>query len=79
MDRKIGRTLIAALLFAVVASAAQRGGAQPAQTTLDGVFTDAQAKRGESEYDANCARCHEGECPEGPPLSMQLFTERWRR
>src|SRR5689334_15252137 len=55
---------------------AQVAGAGP--SILDGVYTDAQAMRGEEAYAANCAKCHEGECPEGPPLSMMIFTERWR-
>lgn len=47
-------------------------------TILDGVYTTAQATRGEAEYAANCAKCHEGECPEGSPLGTPLFIERWR-
>src|SRR5262245_18187069 len=48
------------------------------QTVLDGVYTQDQAARGEELFAANCARCHEGFCPDGPPLVGPLFIERWR-
>src|SRR6266516_8211618 len=31
----------------------------PVKTVLDGVFSEAQAKRGEAAYAANCGLCHE--------------------
>ena len=34
--------------------------------------------RGQEAFAANCSRCHEGVCPEGPPLVGPLFIERWR-
>ena len=52
--------------------------AQPARTVLDGVYTEAQAVRGEAAFTANCAKCHEGADVDGPPLSGDPFIDRWR-
>jgi mono/diheme cytochrome c family protein len=50
-------------------------------TVLDGVYTDAQAQRGQGVYEANCASCHkenlEGN-PEAPALKGPTFMEVWR-
>jgi hypothetical protein len=48
------------------------------RTVLDGVFSPAQATRGEAAYGANCAKCHEGADVDGPPLSGTPFIDRWR-
>jgi mono/diheme cytochrome c family protein len=53
---------------------------QPPRTVLDGVYTDAQAKRGEAAYGKNCAGCH-GEDLFGRamgPLRGEHFLDRWR-
>src|SRR5688572_25922801 len=50
----------------------------PGKTVLDGVFTSAQADKGEKEYEARCTRCHEGNDPEGPTLMGRTFIDRWR-
>lgn len=50
-------------------------------TVLDGVYTDAQAARGESVYEANCASCHQSTLegnPEAPALRGPVFMEVWR-
>ncbi len=62
---------ISFLVFAVIMSAQNK-------TVLDGVYTDAQASRGESGYGTNCAKCHEGADVDGPPLSGDPFIDRWR-
>ena len=52
----------------------------PVKTVLDGVFSEAQAKRGEAAYAANCGVCH-GADLEGisaPELKGTHFLERWR-
>ncbi len=52
----------------------------PVKTVLDGVFSEAQAKRGEAAYAANCGLCH-GADLEGisaPELIGTHFLERWR-
>src|SRR5438477_644910 len=49
-------------------------------TTLDGVFTAAQAERGKEAYGANCASCHAKDLAgqAGPPLQGQMFMDNWR-
>ena len=49
-------------------------------TVLDGVFSEAQAKRGQAAYTAHCSVCH-GDTLEGvsaPELTGNHFLERWR-
>jgi mono/diheme cytochrome c family protein len=54
--------------------------AQSGSTVADGVYTDAQATRGESEYATNCAPCH-GQTLQGngeaPALTGADFTADW--
>jgi hypothetical protein len=45
---------------------------------LDGVFTIAQADRGDAVYSEKCAPCHEGTDVDGPPLTGTPFIDRWR-
>lgn len=52
--------------------------AQAPPTVLDGVYTEAQAERGEAAYAGACARCHEGQDADGPELTGRLFMDRWR-
>jgi mono/diheme cytochrome c family protein len=57
-------------------AAAASGG----QSVLDGVFTDAQAKRGEDVYTANCAHCHGNALQggdEAPALAGTKFISSW--
>ena len=46
----------------------------------DGVFTQAQAARGQKVYQAKCASCHKADLTgfSGPPLKGALFMDRWR-
>ena len=67
MTFRIGLFMLAAL----AAHAQQR-------TVLVGVFSDAQAARGEAIYEQTCAKCHEGVDVDGPPLKGTPFIERWR-
>lgn len=50
------------------------------QTTQDGVYSDAQAKRGEAVYGKNCATCHgpnlEGDA-QAPALAAKDFASEW--
>jgi mono/diheme cytochrome c family protein len=72
---------VAAFIFVVIC--APRVHAQPqvaVETVLDGVYSDAQATRGEASYTASCAGCH-GDALEGvsaPQLTGERFIERWR-
>jgi mono/diheme cytochrome c family protein len=51
------------------------------KTTQDGVYTEAQAKRGDAIYGRACASCHgvdlagEGQTP---PLAGKEFEEEWK-
>jgi mono/diheme cytochrome c family protein len=58
----------------------QSSGTAPA-TVLDGVYTDAQAARGQIDYVRNCARCHGPNLDGGgaaPPLRSVTFLDVWR-
>jgi mono/diheme cytochrome c family protein len=55
-------------------------GAEPQKSVWDGVYTEAQAKRGKEVYDRECASCHGdtlsgGE--EAPPLAGDAFLANW--
>ena len=52
--------------------------AQGSATVLDGVYTHAQAERGEAVYSASCIGCHEGQDADGPELMGRAFLDRWR-
>jgi cytochrome c len=55
-------------------------GQESQRTTWDGIYNEAQAKRGESIYIDSCSNCH-GRTLEGldmtPPLSGGAFTSNW--
>jgi mono/diheme cytochrome c family protein len=56
--------------------------AQQPKSVLDGIYTEAQAARGEKVYTENCATCHgpklEGTSTAGPTLSGPDFTSGWK-
>jgi mono/diheme cytochrome c family protein len=52
--------------------------AQAQTTVLDGVYTHAQAERGEGVYSTSCIGCHEGQDADGPELMGKQFLDRWR-
>ncbi len=52
--------------------------AQAPATVLDGVYTNAQAARGEVVYSSSCIGCHEGQDADGPELMGRAFLDRWR-
>jgi mono/diheme cytochrome c family protein len=67
------------LICALVACAATLTHAQTTRTVRDGVFTDAQAARGQAIYQKQCATCH-GDAlqgAQGPPLVADAFISRW--
>jgi mono/diheme cytochrome c family protein len=53
--------------------------AQGARTVRDGVFTDAQAARGQATYQKQCASCHGDKLQgsQGPPLIADAFLSHW--
>jgi mono/diheme cytochrome c family protein len=69
------RYLIAAIVSAVSLATAL---AQAPATVLDGVYTHAQAERGEAVYSTSCIGCHEGQDADGPELTGRVFLDRWR-
>ncbi len=81
--RESGRTyrllvgvLGAVALFAVFSAVTQ---AQAPRSAQDGIFTDAQAGRGQSLYATQCASCH-GDGMQGaqaPPLVGEVFARNW--
>jgi mono/diheme cytochrome c family protein len=67
---------IPAVIGSLLASSHARAQSRP--TVLDGVFSEAQAKRGETTYASRCAECHEGADVDGPTLEGAPFIDRWR-
>lgn len=54
--------------------------AQTAKTTQDGVYSEAQAKRGEAAYAKSCASCHGPDLTgldTAPPLTGPEFITSW--
>lgn len=74
--KRYGRLTVSAFC-GLVAMTAQQG---ERRSVKDGVYTDAQAKRGEKLYGAECAACHgadlAGVTP-FPPLTGSAFTANW--
>jgi mono/diheme cytochrome c family protein len=71
---------LAILAIAAITAAARPAAfslaAEPAHTTWDSVFTDAQAKNGESLYKAQCMKCHLASLAggdDGSPLTGKDF------
>ena len=87
-----GLTVLAialAAVFAAYAGATARVGgtaraaqtnAKPTRTTQDGVYTDDQAKEGQTQYSQNCAKCHLDDLSgsgEAQALAGDTFTQTW--
>jgi mono/diheme cytochrome c family protein len=54
---------------------------ETSKTVLDGVYTEAQAARGQTAYERSCGRCHGAELDGGGqarPLHTNLFLDVWR-
>jgi mono/diheme cytochrome c family protein len=50
------------------------------KTTLDGIYSDAQATRGENVYGSSCTTCHGDDLSGGgqtPPLAGKEFNSDW--
>ena len=70
------RILMASLVFVHAALLVSAQG----RTTLDGVYTDAQAKRGEAVYTKACAGCHQADLSgdgQTPALTGKDFNMDW--
>jgi mono/diheme cytochrome c family protein len=66
------RTVGAIVTLAAMLAGGIAAAAQAARTVWDGVYTDAQAARGEARYQATCSRCHD----EGPRRG-EAFMRDW--
>src|SRR5712691_13113095 len=75
------RPAVACFIFLVLCVPAGQAQSEAREkTVLDGVYSDAQAKRGQAFYTTHCSACH-GNALEGvsaPPLTGNRFIERWR-
>jgi S-disulfanyl-L-cysteine oxidoreductase SoxD len=74
-----GRSLAAVFTAVLMAWMGALTYAQGTRTVRDGVFTDAQAARGQAIYQKQCSSCHGGtlEGLQGPPLVKDAFLSRW--
>jgi cytochrome c len=68
--------------FSLVAGFAAAQNASPKQSVWDGVYTDAQAARGERTYSRSCEQCHGPDLAgdpvmEIPALSLDSFMTSW--
>jgi mono/diheme cytochrome c family protein len=73
--RCLGATALTVALLGLGAAAPQESA-----TVWDGVFTDEQARRGETAYRQECSNCHGAELEGGdmtPPLVGGTFTSNW--
>lgn len=83
MRMKDGVALGVLLLAALAAEAQTASEAQNASgpSIWSGVFTAAQAKRGDDAYQASCSTCHGGDLhasnPEAPDLTGPVIRARW--
>ncbi len=70
-------SLIPTVLAASFAISAIAAG-QTKPTVLDGVYTAAQASKGDADFQEKCVKCHEGDDAGGPLLTGRVFIDRWR-
>ncbi|MGD1212764.1 MAG: cytochrome c [Candidatus Acidiferrales bacterium] len=66
--------------YAGATKAARADDAKPTKTTLDGVFTEDQAKRGKNQYSQSCASCHMDDLSgsgQALPLAGDAFMQVW--
>jgi mono/diheme cytochrome c family protein len=66
------------IVIIIMSAAVATARAQAPVTVLDGVYTHAQAGRGEAVYATRCSGCHEGQDADGPELAGKAFLDRWR-
>jgi mono/diheme cytochrome c family protein len=72
---------IALVKFLAAASAAAQAPPQSAgRSVLDRVYTSAQARRGQEQFEQHCAACHRQDLGglAGPALKGQRFLDQWR-
>ena len=71
-------TIVGAAAF-IIAHAPVRASQNAAKTVWDGVYSQAQASKGETLYDDKCAKCHgpDGTGADAPPLVGSEFAADW--
>jgi mono/diheme cytochrome c family protein len=79
MSSSAGRTVVGVISCALVAILSSTLFAVQAPNVAQGVYSDAQAKRGQSTYQAKCASCHGGTLAggNGPALAGADFLSVW--
>jgi mono/diheme cytochrome c family protein len=74
--------VVSTVLVGLALMVAPQPGAAAEKTVKDGVYTDAQAKRGRDLYDKHCAECHGGNLrgfEYGPALAGSDFMRVWEK
>lgn len=76
---RMARVAVTAVCVLSAASGMVRAAQGAAKTTWDGVYTDAQARIGETLYADKCAECHGPEAlgGNGPALTGAVFAAGW--
>ena len=74
------RVIIRAALSAFLVTASVTGQTMVKRTVLDGVYTTAQARRGQEQFEQSCAGCHRRDLGgvSGPALKGDRFLDHWR-
>ena len=77
MYKRLGIFLIYAAMLAHPAAAQESG---KGKTVWDGVFNEAQARRGQEAYAMHCSSCHTEDLSglSAPALKGDQFMENWR-
>ncbi|MEO7271982.1 MAG: cytochrome c [Vicinamibacterales bacterium] len=78
----VPRRLFGVVVLAVVGTAGAAVLGQSTTSVWDGVYTEAQAKKGEDVYFAHCVTCHGDDFAgreQAPALAGLAFMEKWNR
>src|SRR5688500_4596865 len=81
MIRSVGRaTLATSALVLLLVTSVSIDAQAPSRTVQDGVFSDAQATRGQALYTQRCAGCHGPKLAgaQAPALTGEAFTAKFR-
>src|SRR6266498_1420422 len=74
------KIIFVVVLGAVFGTAARTSALQPARTTWSGIYSAAQAKRGQAVYEEQCLSCHSPDlkgADQAPPLTGDDFNMDW--
>jgi mono/diheme cytochrome c family protein len=79
-DMRINVAILVICGFCLVAAAPNAGQDTAGKTVWNGVYSEAQAKRGEEKYGQSCAKCHGPDlsgADVAPPLAGVEFNSGW--